>query len=415
MATTSALGKLATRASAADNGDSREIHIPQDKIVFDPDQPRKAFSESTLQEMAESLKEHGQIQAITVQDNGDGTYIVVIGERRTRGSRIAGLPTVRAKVRNDLTNSTKRLLFQLAENVEREDLTELDLANSILVLMRDIPGKQVPMSQREIAASLSKSEGWVSRYVKFGDEQLQEKWVRTGILDSVEKVYRVSLLSEHVQAEIVQRAALPDGNPDRLETPLTRSVIDGFARTAKISKLAATVATAGETSAAAPDAGRADKVAAEAAAQDNVGATLANLVKEGYEAKKPTTAPATNANAKTNSAPQIAAPQNSGSYQLPATAREKILSSEPTPPARQQTEATAEQPVHCKVEAASIVALLQLLEQSDKDVRKAASSLQCSVVIPGSLAQMIAYAMTKKKLAPGEVAATVQRELAKLR
>src|SRR5210317_1929858 len=69
------------------------VHLDIQKIQSDPGQPRKTFDEKLLNELAESIKTHGVLQPITVRSTEDG-YIIVMGERRFRASKLAGLETI---------------------------------------------------------------------------------------------------------------------------------------------------------------------------------------------------------------------------------------------------------------------------------------------------------------------------------
>jgi ParB/RepB/Spo0J family partition protein len=141
----SALEKLSARAKPVAVDEGKAVAIPLDKIRFDPTQPRQAFhhpdgriaedDEASLDELAQSIESQGLIHPITVEPIGDGTYRVVVGERRTRAYLKLGRTTIEAKIRDDLTNPKKRLIYQVAENVNRKDLTDADMAMSIRSLM----------------------------------------------------------------------------------------------------------------------------------------------------------------------------------------------------------------------------------------------------------------------------------------
>ncbi len=72
------------------NGGSSISEIELTKIIANPDQPRRTFDEEALQELADSIREHGVISPITLRDNGDDTYMIIAGERRFRASKMAG-------------------------------------------------------------------------------------------------------------------------------------------------------------------------------------------------------------------------------------------------------------------------------------------------------------------------------------
>lgn len=118
--------------AAVDGQLSRLRDIKLKDIVADPDQPRRTFDEQALEEMAQSIKEHGIIQPIVVMPIEDGKYEIVAGERRFRGAGRAGLETVPAIVRT-MSNQHK-LEISLIENLQRRDLNVLETATAYLKL-----------------------------------------------------------------------------------------------------------------------------------------------------------------------------------------------------------------------------------------------------------------------------------------
>ena len=101
------------------------------EVITNPDQPRRAFDEEALEEMAASIKEHGVIQPIVVTPVGD-KYLIVAGERRFRGAGKAGLETIPALVRT--MSDQKQLEVSLIENIQRRDLNVLETATAYLKL-----------------------------------------------------------------------------------------------------------------------------------------------------------------------------------------------------------------------------------------------------------------------------------------
>ena len=117
------LGSLIdTDASAIRNKATQQNEIAIDSIEVNPFQPRKDFDETALQELADSIKELGVIQAISVKDMGNGKYQLISGERRLRASKMAGLKKIPAYIRTDVTDQSM-LEMALVENIQREDLT----------------------------------------------------------------------------------------------------------------------------------------------------------------------------------------------------------------------------------------------------------------------------------------------------
>ncbi len=112
------------------------VEIPLEKIAPDPDQPREEFDEDALNRLAESLKTRGQLQPIRVRwDEGRGAYMILIGERRWRAAKLAGLPTVSAVVVEGTIDPAELLAIQLIENCLREDLKPIEQAKAFKALM----------------------------------------------------------------------------------------------------------------------------------------------------------------------------------------------------------------------------------------------------------------------------------------
>ncbi|MEO6110163.1 MAG: ParB/RepB/Spo0J family partition protein [Candidatus Saccharimonadales bacterium] len=132
--------------------------LPLLKVHADPDQPRRYFDTEALNELAESIREHGILQPIIVTADGDG-FQIVAGERRFRAAGIAGLATVPVIVRT-LTDQHK-LELSLIENLQRRDLNAIETATAYLKL-RD----QFNLSQDEIAKRVNKSPSAVNNTMR---------------------------------------------------------------------------------------------------------------------------------------------------------------------------------------------------------------------------------------------------------
>jgi ParB family chromosome partitioning protein len=135
------------------------LKIPLDKLRANPGQPRKRFEEESLQELADSIREQGIIQPLLVEDAGDGTWIIVAGERRSRAARLAGLPEVPVIVRS--YTDEKRLEVSLIENVQRSDLNPMEEAAAYRSLM-ELTG----CSQDEVAAKVGKNRSTVANALR---------------------------------------------------------------------------------------------------------------------------------------------------------------------------------------------------------------------------------------------------------
>lgn len=125
--------------------------IPLDQIKPNPRQPRTHFDPQELEGLAESIRQHGIIQPlILTQDDGEGGYYLVAGERRWLAARQAGLHAVPALVRT--TSDQQRLELALIENVQRADLSPLETAEAFRQL-----SEEFNLSHEEIAARVGKS------------------------------------------------------------------------------------------------------------------------------------------------------------------------------------------------------------------------------------------------------------------
>ena len=147
--------------AAEDRGPRQDTvaRLALDKLAASPGQPRKSFDESELRELADSIREHGVIQPIIAADSGDGTYIIIAGERRTRAARMAGLDEIPAIIRE--YTDQKRLEVSLIENIQRSDLNPMEEAAAYKNLM-DFSG----LSQEELAARVGKNRSTVANSLR---------------------------------------------------------------------------------------------------------------------------------------------------------------------------------------------------------------------------------------------------------
>jgi ParB family chromosome partitioning protein len=133
--------------------------IPLDKLSANPNQPRKNFDEEALRELADSIREHGIIQPLLVEETGDGAYVIIAGERRSRAARIAGLTEVPALIRS--YTDEQRMEISLIENIQRADLNPVEEALAYRQLM-DLTG----LSQDEVAARVGKNRTTVANTLR---------------------------------------------------------------------------------------------------------------------------------------------------------------------------------------------------------------------------------------------------------
>ena len=118
---------IAEKSETVDNS-QKVVEINVELIDPNPFQPRKVFSDDELVELAESIEQHGLIQPIAVRKVGD-RYQLISGERRTRATKLAGLPTIKAQVYENLDDKAMAE-WALIENIQRVDLNPVEVAKS---------------------------------------------------------------------------------------------------------------------------------------------------------------------------------------------------------------------------------------------------------------------------------------------
>ncbi|MDP2665324.1 MAG: ParB/RepB/Spo0J family partition protein, partial [bacterium] len=141
--------------------------IDVDRIVPNPYQPRKEFSETGLNSLAESIRQYGVLQPLVVSrsevekpDGLESVYELIAGERRLRASRLAGLRQVPVVIRQGDNNLTK-LELAIIENLQREDLNAIDRAKALQKLIDEFG-----ISHVETAAKIGKSREYVSNSIR---------------------------------------------------------------------------------------------------------------------------------------------------------------------------------------------------------------------------------------------------------
>lgn len=139
--------------------DARTVSLPIHEIVPNREQPRKQFDDEALQELADSIAQHGVLQPLLVRPMPDGSYRLVAGERRWRASQMAGLTEVPVVVRE--MNEQEAAELALIENLQREDLNPMEEALGYQTLM-DSYG----MTQEQAAQVVNKSRPAVANALR---------------------------------------------------------------------------------------------------------------------------------------------------------------------------------------------------------------------------------------------------------
>ena len=138
---------------------NRVLYLSVSSIVPNPNQPRRAFARPALEELAESIRQHGVLQPLSVRRLGGGKYELISGERRLRASRLAGLENVPCIVVN--ADQLESSLLALIENLQRRDLDFVEEANALQTLITTYH-----LSQEEAARRVGKSQSAVANKLR---------------------------------------------------------------------------------------------------------------------------------------------------------------------------------------------------------------------------------------------------------
>jgi ParB family chromosome partitioning protein len=206
----------------------REIDI--DRILPNSHQPRKNFDDDALNELANSIREHGVVQPVVVRPLEDGFFQLIAGERRWRASQRAGLSRVPAVVRE--AGEHDALELALIENLQREDLNPMEEAQAYERLISDFG-----MTQEEVARRVGKNRATIANMLRLlrlppeVQQWLRENRLTTGhakallslsdlnaILDSARKIIQGNYSVR--QAELLVSRYSQDSSPkdDSLDT-----------------------------------------------------------------------------------------------------------------------------------------------------------------------------------------------------
>lgn len=159
----SALGRgldaLITMDDLKTGGSSSICEIELSKIQPNPEQPRSAFDEAALDELAVSIKALGVIQPITVRETGNDQYMIISGERRYRASLKAGLTQIPAYVKTAADENVVEMA--LIENIQREDLNAIEIALAYQKLIENYG-----LTQEQLSERIGKKRTTIANYVR---------------------------------------------------------------------------------------------------------------------------------------------------------------------------------------------------------------------------------------------------------
>ena len=192
-------------------------------IAEDSLNARREFHDDTLHELVQSIKEHGVISPISLRANPikDGYYIINHGHRRFRAAKLADKTTIPAFLDNEID-----VFGRFIENIQREDLSPLDIANQLNTFVKD------GMQGKDIAEKIGKSDSWVSRHLGLLSAPMTiKKSLEDGKIKSVEAAKTLASLSNDHPVEV-------EGFLSNAEGEITQKQVREFSKELKNEKSA---------------------------------------------------------------------------------------------------------------------------------------------------------------------------------
>lgn len=169
------------------------------QIEPNKEQPRKNFDEEKLQQLADSIKQHGVIQPIIVKDLNNGYYQIVAGERRWRASRIAGITEIPAIIRTYDELATMQIA--LIENLQREDLNPIEEALSYKALLDDFA-----LTQEKVSEQVGKSRSAIANTIRLLSLPKQvQKLLEEGAISGGHARAILSVTSEEGKLQLAEK------------------------------------------------------------------------------------------------------------------------------------------------------------------------------------------------------------------
>ncbi len=212
-------GRGRSKGSEADEK-GREVYVRMARVIPKEGQPRQNFDEEGLEELAESIKQHGVIQPLIVQKKGD-YYEIVSGERRWRAARMAGLKELPVLIRD--YNDQESAEISLIENIQREDLNPIEEAQAYRRLMDDFG-----LKQEEIASRVAKDRTTITnslRLLKLAPEVQQ--MVADGVISGGHARALLGIRSASRQTAMAKKVAEGGMSVRETEAAIKRMAAEG--------------------------------------------------------------------------------------------------------------------------------------------------------------------------------------------
>lgn len=177
------------------------LEIPVEKILRNPYQPRRDFSQKNLEELVESIKTHGIIQPLIATQVPQG-YELVAGERRLRAAKILGLKTVPVILRQ--AENKEKIAIALIENIQRQDLNPIEKGQAYKRLIEEFG-----FTQEEVAKKVGKPYSVISNTLRYLDLPLEIKEALTnGLFDEGQAKVIVGLETPEKQKQLFQKVMI---------------------------------------------------------------------------------------------------------------------------------------------------------------------------------------------------------------
>lgn len=195
------------------------LHVSVLSIRPNPDQPRRDFDEIKLQELSDSIRMHGLIQPITVRPLSGGRYELISGERRLRASKMGGLDTIPAYIR-EVTDS-ERIAFALIENVQRENLNSIEIALGYQQLI-----EECGLTQEEVAKKVGKNRTTVTNMLRLLNLPASiQSALKLGKISTGHARSLLSIVDEEIQEQILAKIIEQDLSVRQIED-LVRKLLE---------------------------------------------------------------------------------------------------------------------------------------------------------------------------------------------
>ena len=205
------------------------VAIPLKQIITNPFQPRTNFSDENITELAESIKNLGIIQPITVRKVEDDKFQLIAGERRLRASKKVGLKTIPSFIKN--SNDDEMLEIALVENIQRKDLDPIEIGLSLKRLIEELS-----LTQDQLSKKLGKKRSTISNYVRLLKlDPIIQTGIRDGFLSMGHGRSIINIEDKNIQLKIYKEIIRKELSVRKTEF-LVRKIKENKTHTKQIKK-----------------------------------------------------------------------------------------------------------------------------------------------------------------------------------